>query len=60
MYETMPGWQEDISHARSMKELPKEAQDYCYRIFQLAKEANPKVRMMGVGVGKDQEAFAWD
>ena len=46
VYETMPGWSEDISRARNFTELPKAAQDYVLRIEDLLKV---KVRWVGTG-----------
>jgi adenylosuccinate synthase len=31
----MPGWQEDISHARKLNQLPKMAREYLKRIEEL-------------------------
>ncbi len=36
VYETMPGWEQTTSMARTWKELPPEAQAYCNRISELA------------------------
>jgi adenylosuccinate synthase len=35
IYETMPGWDEDISKAKTFKELPKNAQKYVERLQEL-------------------------
>jgi adenylosuccinate synthase len=35
IYEEMPGWQEDISHARKLNQLPKMAREYLKRIEEL-------------------------
>ena len=35
VYETLPGWQEDITAARRMKDLPQAAQQYVQRIADL-------------------------
>jgi adenylosuccinate synthase len=35
VYETMPGWSEDITGARKMKDLPKQAQSYLNRISKI-------------------------
>jgi adenylosuccinate synthase len=35
IYEEMPGWEEDISHARKLDQLPKRAKEYLERIEQL-------------------------
>jgi adenylosuccinate synthase len=34
-YEDIPGWQEEISHIRSVEDLPKEARNYVKRIEEL-------------------------
>jgi len=36
IYETLPGWQSDISAARTMDELPQAARDYIARISELS------------------------
>ena len=36
IYEEMPGWWEDISHARTFEELPKNAQNYVLRLEELS------------------------
>ncbi len=35
VYETLPGWQEEISAARRFAELPRAAQEYCTRVAEL-------------------------
>ncbi|GJP47695.1 hypothetical protein CLOM_g6868 [Closterium sp. NIES-68] len=49
-YETVPGWQEDITGVRSFEELPANAQAYVRRIEQLL---DVPVRFIGVGPGRD-------
>ena len=51
IYEEMPGWWEDISHARSFSDLPKNAQNYVLRLEELSKA---RVSYIGVGPGRDQ------
>jgi adenylosuccinate synthase len=51
IYETLPGWEEDISGARSMTELPANARHYLERI-----EERCGVRLAMVGVGAAREA----
>jgi adenylosuccinate synthase len=46
IYEDLPGWQEDISGARSFEDLPQAAQDYV-----LAVEAMSGAHMSVIGVG---------
>jgi len=46
-YETVPGWNSDISRCTKFEDLPKEARDYVERIEVLV---GTKVRWIGVGV----------
>ncbi|MCH2115587.1 MAG: adenylosuccinate synthase [Pirellulales bacterium] len=50
-YETLPGWQEDISSARSMSELPANAVAYVRRIGELV---GLPVEMVSVGPERSQ------
>jgi len=52
IYEEFPGWNEDISGARTFEELPRNAQDYV-----LAIEAMSGSRISAIGVGPDREAI---
>jgi len=52
IYEEFPGWDEDISGARTFEELPKTAQEYV-----LAIEAMSGSRISAIGVGPDREAI---
>ncbi|CAI5981001.1 unnamed protein product [Closterium sp. NIES-65] len=49
-YETVAGWQEDITDVRTFEELPANAQAYVRRIEQLL---DVPVRFIGVGPGRD-------
>ena len=49
-YETMPGWQEDISQCRSFEELPANCQAYVLRLQELLD--GPRIRWIGVGNGR--------
>lgn len=49
-YESMPGWNKNISAARTFEELPVEAQNYVNRIEELS---GTKVSWIGVGVGRE-------
>ncbi|CAI5464827.1 unnamed protein product [Closterium sp. Yama58-4] len=49
-YETVPGWQEDITGVRTFEELPANAQEYVRRIEELL---DVPVRFIGVGPGRD-------
>ncbi len=51
IYETLPGWQEDISKARSFEDLPANAQSY----VKLIEEATG-VTVKWIGVGPEREA----
>lgn len=51
VYETLPGWQEDLSGARSLSDLPVNARRYVERIEQLT---GVKVALIGVGVKRTQ------
>ncbi|MBU8578256.1 adenylosuccinate synthase [Brevibacterium luteolum] len=50
IFETFPGWEEDISVARSFEELPENAQNYV-----LALERLSGCRVSVIGVGPDRE-----
>ena len=49
-YETLPGWQEDISKCRSFEELPVNCQAYVLRLQELLD--GPRIRWVGVGAGR--------
>ncbi|GAA4399289.1 adenylosuccinate synthase [Tsukamurella soli] len=51
IYETMPGWWEDISECRTFEDLPKNAQDYVLRLEELS---GAFMSCIGVGPGRDQ------
>jgi adenylosuccinate synthase len=51
IYESMPGWQEDITAARSIDELPAAARDYIDRIAELVRVP---VEMVSVGPDRNQ------
>jgi adenylosuccinate synthase len=52
IYEEFPGWDDDVTGARTFEELPKNAQDYV-----LAVEAMSGSRISAIGVGPDREAI---
>jgi adenylosuccinate synthase len=52
IYEEFPGWNEDISGARSFDDLPKNARDYV-----LAIEAMSGSRISAIGVGPERDAI---
>lgn len=49
-YETMPGWQEDISQCKTFEELPLNCQKYVRRLEELLGQ---QIRYIGVGPGRD-------
>ena len=51
IYETLPGWKEDISNIRSMDDLPQNVQAYLNRIETLS---GTKVQIVSVGPGREQ------
>jgi len=51
VYETYPGWTEDITGARTFEELPQTAQDY---ILKLEEMSGTRISVIGVGPGRDQ------
>jgi adenylosuccinate synthase len=51
IYEYLAGWTEDISAARKLSDLPKNAQDY---VAFLEKISGAPMSAIGVGPGRDQ------
>ncbi|WP_298040190.1 adenylosuccinate synthase [uncultured Microbacterium sp.] len=51
IYETFPGWSEDITTARTFEDLPQTAQDY---VLALEKMSNTRISVIGVGPERDQ------
>lgn len=51
IYETLPGWQEDITGVRRFEDLPPAAQTYVRRVEELA---NAPATYIGVGPGREQ------
>jgi adenylosuccinate synthase len=51
IYETFPGWHEDISTARSLEELPRNAREYVDALEQMIKAP---ISAIGVGPGRDE------
>ena len=51
IYETMPGWQEDISGVTKYEDLPKNAQAYLERISEIC---GVKIAIVSVGPGREQ------
>jgi adenylosuccinate synthase len=57
IYETFPGWTEDITAARSMAELPRNARDYVAALEQMI---NAPISVIGVGPGRDESIVVRD
>jgi len=51
VYETFPGWAEDISQARKIDDLPRSARDY---VAALEEMIGAPVSAIGVGPGRDE------
>jgi adenylosuccinate synthase len=51
IYETHPGWAEDISKARTLDDLPRNARDY---VTALEKMIKAPISAIGVGPGRDE------
>jgi adenylosuccinate synthase len=51
IYETFPGWTQDISAARTLEELPNNARDY---VAALEGMINAPISAVGVGPGRDE------
>uniref|UniRef100_UPI0025FE51C0 adenylosuccinate synthase n=1 Tax=Demequina sp. TaxID=2050685 RepID=UPI0025FE51C0 len=51
VYETFPGWDEDISGCREFADLPGAAQDYVKAVEELS---DCRISTIGVGPGRDQ------
>jgi adenylosuccinate synthase len=54
VYEYLPGWEEDISKARTFADLPLNAQAYVRRLEELC---GTKVSIVGVGPGRDENVI---
>ena len=55
VYETLPGWQREITEVRRMEELPEEAKSYLHRISRLISRP---VEIASVGPDREQTIFA--
>ena len=51
VYETLPGWTEDLTSIRSLKDLPQAARDYIYK---LEMQSGVHVSLVSVGPERDQ------
>jgi adenylosuccinate synthase len=57
IYETFPGWTEDISQARTLDDLPRNARDY---VDALEKMINAPISVIGVGPGRTESIVVRD
>ncbi len=57
IYETLPGWHEDLSQIRSLEDLPKEARDYLKAIEEIA---GIPIVLISVGPAREQTVFLRD
>ena len=57
VYETMPGWTEDITKCRSMNDLPVSARSYVARIEELA---GCKIGLVSVGADRNETIMMHD
>jgi len=55
IYETLPGWQTEISHLREIDELPENARAYLRRLSELV---GRPVEVVSVGADREQTMFA--
>ncbi|MEK7818111.1 MAG: adenylosuccinate synthetase, partial [Actinomycetota bacterium] len=51
VYQTLPGWKEDITAVRRLEDLPREARDY---LGLIEEEAGVPIRIVSVGPGREQ------
>ena len=57
IYETFPGWTEDISAARTLADLPRNARDYVAALEQMI---TAPISVIGVGPGRDETVVVRD
>jgi adenylosuccinate synthase len=57
VYETFPGWSEDISSARAVSDLPGNARRY---VDALEKMIKAPISAIGVGPGRDETVAVHD
>ena len=55
IYETLPGWEQDVTGVRQVEDLPQRARDYIQRISELLKRP---VEIVSVGPDREQTMFA--
>ncbi|HLV09802.1 MAG TPA: adenylosuccinate synthase, partial [Halanaerobiales bacterium] len=54
VYETLPGWEEDISSLRKFEKLPQEAREYVLKIEELS---GVPIEIIGVGPKRDEAIY---
>jgi adenylosuccinate synthase len=57
IYETFPGWTEDITKARTLEDLPRNARDY---VTALEDMITAPISVIGVGPGRDETVVVRD
>jgi len=57
IYESFPGWTEDISKARTLEDLPRNARDY---VSALEAMSTARISVIGVGPGRDETVVVHD
>jgi adenylosuccinate synthase len=57
IYEELPGWWEDISEARTLEDLPKNARDYVTAVEEMS---GARISAIGVGPARDQTVVVHD
>jgi adenylosuccinate synthase len=57
VYEYLPGWTEDITGARTLADLPRNAQDY---VAFLEDRSGVRISAIGVGPERDQTVVIHD
>jgi adenylosuccinate synthase len=57
IYEFLPGWDEDISGARSLEDLPDAARAY---VLALEEMSGARISVIGVGPGREQSVVVHD
>jgi adenylosuccinate synthase len=57
IYENLPGWKENISKAKSVGDLPKNAQEY---VKFLEKVSGAQISAIGIGPGRDETIVVRD
>jgi adenylosuccinate synthase len=55
IYETLPGWREDVGEVKRVADLPENAQKYIARIGELVRRP---VEIVSVGADRRQTIFA--